>query len=296
MFADFWTEIVSTDLLSSFELRIITVILQQLNFKLWMVIDYDSIAKRLNLDETEVTEVVQKLISYKIVECKEDSVKQRCYKYRLNSSFGWNKSVYWVFSDGIDWQAFLNSFQKLQRKFELIIRAIENKSSGILVIHIEVSALANRTEVEKCLKCEYNLELEALEEKYRINHKDREIAIHQQNSTNLLKIIELIVNASNTFHNIADIKTSPQNESVKLNPSYNKIINRGEKAKNTPPIAPKQKQTLAEAVAEKEKLSKQLDLTEVDQVDKELDDRVDTQDEGSFLKRKIKARLDKHCH
>ncbi|WP_186376258.1 PCI domain-containing protein [Hyella patelloides] len=260
-----------------------------------MLIDYKSIAKKLNLDETEVTEVVQKLISYKIVECKEDSVKQRCYRYRLNSNFGWNKSVYWVFSDGIDWQAFLNSFQKLQRKFELRIRAIENKSSGTLVIHIEVSALANRTEVEKCLKREYNLELEALEEKYRINHKDREIAIHQQNSANLLKIIELIVNASNTFHNIAGIKTLPKSKSVKLNPSHNDIINQGETAESLPPIAPKQKPTLAEAVAEKEKLLKQRDLTKVDKIDY-LDDYVDTQDEGSFLKRRIQARLDKHCH
>ena len=277
MFADFWTEIVSTNLLSSFELRIIAVILKQLNFDIWMVIDCKSIAKQLNLDEIEVAKVVQKLIKHKIIEYKGESVKPSCYRYRLNSNFGWKKSFDWVFPDGIDWQAFLTSFQKLQRKFELKIRAIENKSGGILVVHLEVSALANRTEVAQCLKHEYKVKLKALKETYRIKHSNQEIASHQQNSTNLLKIIELIVNTNNNLHNRVDIKAIPQSESVKLNLSHNNINNQGKTAKNSLPITPKQKQTLAEAVAEREKLSKQLDLTKVERISK-VDDSVDTPD------------------
>ena len=136
MFTDFWTQIVSNDLLSSFELRIITVILKRLNFTIWMTIDYESITKKLDLDETEVTKVVQKLISYQIIECKGDSVKQDYCRYRLNSNFGWNKSIEWIFTDGIDWQAFLISFQKLQSKFELTIKAIENQAGGTLFIRL----------------------------------------------------------------------------------------------------------------------------------------------------------------
>ena len=297
LFADFWTEIVSTDLLSSFELRIIAVILKQLNFKIWMVIDYKSIAKKLNLAETEVTQVIQKLIDYEIIECKGDCLKQSYYRYRLNSNFGWNKSIYWVFSDGIDWQAFLNSFQKLQKKFDLIIRAIENKSSGTLVIQIEVSALANRAEVEKCLKREYNLELNALEEKYRSKHNKREIAVNQQNNTNLLKIIESIVKTTNNCNHITDSKAEarPPIELAQQNLNHNNSINQEEETKNYSPIVSKQKQTLEEAVAEQEQLSNQSDVAKVDKK-VVLDDVVDTQDERSFLKSKIKARLNKHCH
>ncbi|MGK7934688.1 MAG: hypothetical protein AB4206_02605 [Xenococcaceae cyanobacterium] len=320
-----------------------------------MVIDYKSIAKQLNLDETEVKGVVQKLIKHKIIEYKGDSVKPSFYRYRLNSNFGWKKSFDWIFPNGIDWQAFLTSFQKLQRKFELRIKAIENKSGGILVIHLEVSALANRTEVQQRLKHEYKVELKDLQETYRIKHSNQEIAIHQQNSTNLLKIIELIVNTNNNLHNRVDIKAKPQSESVKPNLSHNNITNQGKTTKNSPPIAPKRKQTLAEAVAEREKLSKQLDSTEVDRIVKvddsiatqdiepivkvddsiatqdiepivkvddsiatqdiepiakvddsiatqdvepiaKSDDSLGTQDHNSFLKRKIKARLNKHCH
>lgn len=296
MFAEFWTQILSTDSLSSFELRIIAEILKRLNFENWMVIDSQNIAKKLNLDETEVTEVVQKLIGYQILECKGECVKQSCYRYRLNSNFGWNKSFGWVFADGIDWQAFLTSFQKLQRKFELTIRAIENKSNGTLVIHLGISALANLTEVKKCLKHEYNAEIETLKEKYRIKYNDKEIAIHQQNSANLLKIIELIVKTSKTLHNIVESKALPQNKPVKQNLDYNNTVNQRETAENHLQTAPKQKQTLAEAVAERGKSSKQPDLTEADKMTYLDDNYVDNQDESSFLKRKIKARLNKHCH
>ena len=294
MFANFWTQIVSTDILSNFELRIIAVILKRLNFTTWMPIDYTSITEKLSLSKTDVEKVVEKLISYQIIESKGDSEKQDYYRYRLNSNFGWNKSVNWVFADGIDWQAFLASFQKLQSKFELKIQAIENKSEGTLVIHLEVSALANRTEVEKCLQHEYKLELQALEEKYRIKYNEGEIAIHQQNSANLLKIIKLIANTSNSLHDIVDIEPL-QGEPVKLVLSHNNINDRQKKAKKHSRISPKQKQTLVEAVAEKEKLSKSLDLTEVDKK-AHLDNYVDTQDKGSFLKQKIRARLNKHSH
>ena len=295
MFADFWTEIVSTDLLSSFELRIIAVILKQLNFQIWMVIDYHSIAQKLNLPETEVTKVIQKLIDYKIIECKGDCLPQICSRYRLNSNFGGHKSIYWVFASGIDWQAFLNSFQKLQKKLALIIRAIKNPSSGTLVIQIEVSALANRAEVEQCLKYEYDLELEALKAKYRLKHNEREIAIHQQHSANLFKIIESIVKTTNTCDQITDTKALPPIESRKQNLSHNHILNPGEAAQSYVPIVPMPKETLADAVVETEKLSKQLDLTKVEHL-KVLDDDVDTQAQGSFLQSKIKARLNKHCY
>ena len=96
------------------------------------------------------------------------------------------------------------------------------------------------------------------------------------------------------MHDIVDIEPLPQAEPVKMVLSYNNINNRQKKAKNPSRISLKQKQTLVEAVAEKEK-SKSLDLTEVDKT-APLDNYVDTQDKGSFLKKKIRARLNKHSH
>lgn len=295
MFTDFWTQIVSTDLLSSFELRIIAVILKRLNFRIWMTIDYESITKKLDLDETEVKKVVQKLIIYQIVECKGDSVQQDYYRYRLNRNFGWNKPIDWIFADGIDWQAFLISFQKLQNKFKLIIKAIENQSEGNLIIRLEISAFANRVEVERCLKHEYQVELEALKKKYKIKYNDQELAINRHNNANLLKVIKLIVNTSNPLDNIVNIEAIPKGESRKLVLKEKNISNQRDTAINYPQISSQQKQTLVEAVAEKEKLSQQLDLTKVSKT-AYLDDYIDTQDQGSFLKSKIRARLNKHSY
>lgn len=299
MFADFWTQLVSTNLLSSFELRIIAVLLKQLNFERWMAIDYITIAEKLNLDKAEVLEVIKKLIGYQIIEYKKDSVEQSYYRYRLNSNFGWKKTIDLVFADGIDWQAFLNSFQKLQSEYELAIQAIENKSGNILVVHLEVSALANRTEVEKCLKHRYDLELQALNANYRLE----EIRIHQRNSANILNMIELMVNTNRTLHHIAD--TKPQSESqsksrpltadstLTINESISKAY--PAKTKNNPPITTKLKQTLAEAVAEQEKLLKQSDSIKVDNV-AYIDDYADTSTKPVSRKRRIKTRLNKHCH
>ncbi|MBC1225350.1 pentapeptide repeat-containing protein [Nostoc sp. UCD121] len=64
-----------------------------------------------------------------------------------------------IFSNGIDWQAFLISLQKLQVECsdeELTIQAIENKNDGVFVIRVNVPADANKAEVEKYLKREYD--------------------------------------------------------------------------------------------------------------------------------------------
>lgn len=156
MFADFWTQLVAKNRLSSFELRIISILLKRLNFENWSALDYEGIAKQLSLEKAEVVKVVKKLIGYQVIEFKGDFVEQNCARYRLNRNFGWKKTIDWVFVDGINWQAFLNSFQKRQSRYELVIQAIENKPGEILVIHLEISALANPIEVKNYLKYRYD--------------------------------------------------------------------------------------------------------------------------------------------
>ncbi|MBN3906742.1 pentapeptide repeat-containing protein [Nostoc sp. NMS1] len=102
-----------------------------------------------------------------------------------------------IFNNGIDWQAFLTSFQKLQVKCggeELSIQAIENKNDGAFVIRVNVPTDANKAEVEKYLKREYELALVALEEKYQLQlqGKDEQIEIYRKQSTDLTEIVKLL--------------------------------------------------------------------------------------------------------
>ncbi|MBW4455293.1 MAG: pentapeptide repeat-containing protein [Nostoc indistinguendum CM1-VF10] len=76
-----------------------------------------------------------------------------------------------IFRNGIDWQAFLTSYQKLQIESggeELSIQAIENKNDGTFVIRVNVPLDGNKSEIEKYLKREYELQVKAL---YQFNMK-----------------------------------------------------------------------------------------------------------------------------
>lgn len=102
-----------------------------------------------------------------------------------------------IFSNGIDWQAFLTSFQKLQVECggeELSLRAIENKDDGAFVIRVNVPADANKAEIEKYLKREYELALVGLEAKYQIQlqGKDEQIEIYRKQSADLTEIVKLL--------------------------------------------------------------------------------------------------------
>jgi len=118
-----------------------------------------------------------------------------------------------IFRNGIDWQAFLNSFQKLQVKCdseELSIQALENKNDGAFVIRVNVPFNANKAEIEKYLKQEYELQLRLLEEKYiyQLEAKDEQIAIHRQQNANLTEIVKILANKPITVEAKAVVKSS----------------------------------------------------------------------------------------
>lgn len=115
-----------------------------------------------------------------------------------------------IFINGINWQAFLSSFQKLQIECcdrQLNIEAIEQKSGGIFVVRIKVPHDASKAEVEKRLKREYEIQLKAIEDRYRLelNAKNNEIEIYKQKSTDILELAKLAasrpINISQTQSN-----------------------------------------------------------------------------------------------
>ncbi|MBN3907095.1 MAG: pentapeptide repeat-containing protein [Nostoc sp. NMS1] len=112
-----------------------------------------------------------------------------------------------IFNNGIDWQAFLTSFQKLQVECggeELSIQAIENKNDGAFVIRVNVPTDANKAEIEKYLKREYEFALAAEKEKYQVQlqGKDEQIEIYRKQSANLNEIIKLL--AGKTTYDLRD--------------------------------------------------------------------------------------------
>ena len=85
------------------------------------------------------------------------------------------------FEDGIDWQAFLVSFNKLQIECgsdELSINSFENKGNGAFVIRVNVPDGVDKAEIEKYLKKQYQLEAT--------------VEAQQRELTNLYKVTELL--------------------------------------------------------------------------------------------------------
>lgn len=72
-----------------------------------------------------------------------------------------HETVDLIFSEGIDWQAFLVSFNKLQIECdsdELSINSFENKGNGAFVIRVNVPDGLDKAEIEKYLQKQYQLE------------------------------------------------------------------------------------------------------------------------------------------
>lgn len=74
-----------------------------------------------------------------------------------------------IFKDGIDWQAFFQSFQDLRNQYadqDLAIQAIEKKQGGAFVVRVEVPPEADKTAIEGRAKELYASEVKALEAQY----------------------------------------------------------------------------------------------------------------------------------
>lgn len=112
-----------------------------------------------------------------------------------------------IFADGIDWQAFFQSFQELRSQYDdLSIQAIEKKSGGAFVIRLEVPAEADKAEIERQAKETYEMKLQLQEERYRVElqAKDGQISLyqeqlefHRQNNTNLMEIVKTMAEKEN---------------------------------------------------------------------------------------------------
>lgn len=190
-----------------------------------------------------------------------------------------------IFLNGVDWQAFLVSFQQLQVEAgeqALFIQAIENKTDGAFVIRVSVPPEIDKSQIEQYFKRKYQFALEAKDKKYRkylrerLKDKDDLIASYReqmvsirQNNTKLIGVIETMAEkenskTENTF-NIYGSSGSVGNQGhIASSGNQNNIGNAAGEAKaemksiqHINKYAPEQ--TLAEAAAEIQQLLKQLE-------------------------------------
>ena len=108
-----------------------------------------------------------------------------------------------IFSNGIDWQAFLISFEKIQIKagiLELSLQTIENKNDGTLVIRLSVPNEVNKTDIEHSLKREYEHQLKVIDKiyRYQLQATYEEIATYRHQSIDLIEIVKVM--ASRTIN------------------------------------------------------------------------------------------------
>ncbi|MEM9274385.1 MAG: pentapeptide repeat-containing protein [Cyanobacteria bacterium P01_F01_bin.143] len=121
------------------------------------------------------------------------------------------ETVNLIFSEGIEWVAFLESFQQLQAEIkseELSIQAIEKKSNGAFVIRVEVPESANKAKIQKYLEREYEAKLLVIEAGYQkqLQAKDEIIQIkneelvqaYREKSTDLLEVIKTMAGIKQT--------------------------------------------------------------------------------------------------
>lgn len=112
-----------------------------------------------------------------------------------------------TFTEGIDWQAFFQSFQDLResRSNEHIsIQGMERKGNAF-VVRLEVEAEADKAAIETEVKQRYAHQLAALEAQYqeRLRLQSEEIAHHRQTQSSLLHIVQTMAekdSISQTFH------------------------------------------------------------------------------------------------
>ncbi|OYD91294.1 hypothetical protein CDG77_16095 [Nostoc sp. 'Peltigera membranacea cyanobiont' 213] len=106
-------------------------------------------------------------------------------------------TVDFIFRNGIDWKAFVNAFQTVKNQnedTELALQSIENKGDGVVVVKVGVPDDADKEKIHSDFTQNYQLALQAVEEKYKaqLQAKDEQIVVYRQQSGEMTEIVKLL--------------------------------------------------------------------------------------------------------
>jgi uncharacterized protein YjbI with pentapeptide repeats len=135
-----------------------------------------------------------------------------------------------IFRNGVDWKAFAVAFKQLQVEnegTELTIQSIENKGDGVVVVKVNVTADANKEKIHSDFTHNYQLLLNAVEEKYqaKLDAKDELIVSYRQQledyrhrerqqSAEMQEIISLLASKpANVPVNVPEVKAIAERQS-----------------------------------------------------------------------------------
>ncbi|MBD2682220.1 MULTISPECIES: pentapeptide repeat-containing protein [Nostoc] len=208
-----------------------------------------------------------------------------------------------IFRNGVDWEAFAYSFRKIQVENadeELAIQSIENKGDGVVVIRVNVSASVDKPKIHSDFLQGYEFAHKVLEERYKaeISSKDLQI-IHygeqvqrqQENINNLFYLL----NQQQTVQKAMAQNSGKVSNNNFYNPQFGgafidaQAVNAQEIHGNITNYTSDQKQNLAEAAAEIQKLLKQLEETNPTATEAEKVAYVNDETTPSFKRRVVGA-------
>ncbi|MGB3404174.1 MAG: pentapeptide repeat-containing protein [Microcoleaceae cyanobacterium] len=173
-----------------------------------------------------------------------------------------------IFRNGIDWQAFLKSYEQLKVEAGgdfFPVQSIENRDDGSFIVKLKSPIGTDKEATEKFFEERYQQELKIIEEKYRIQLEAKEeiIEIHKKQNTDILELAKLAasqpINVAMTNNNLETFHNNQQGANIANNANIVKD-NARQQAKQYN-YAPEQKQSLAEAAAEIQQLLDQLSQT-----------------------------------
>jgi uncharacterized protein YjbI with pentapeptide repeats len=185
-----------------------------------------------------------------------------------------------IFTNGIDWKAFLLSFQELQAEYgeeNLSVQAIEKKNGGAFVIRLEVRPEANKAEIEFREKELYQQHIFLMEAQIKnqenlLNDYKKILDDTRKDNTDFKGLIKTLADNRPTINinmeAIAESNSMSKSSSSEFdmrNSIIGNVVGTAESGSTQQSIQHnyplEQKQSLAEAAAQIQKLLEQLEKT-----------------------------------
>ncbi|MEM8639319.1 MAG: pentapeptide repeat-containing protein [Cyanobacteria bacterium P01_G01_bin.54] len=197
-----------------------------------------------------------------------------------------------IFSNGIDWQAFLTSFQNLQvsgEYGELSIQGISKKSDGSFVIDVDVPQAVDRAAIEQDFKTRYESELKRLEGLYqeRLQAKEQEITIYREQSASMTEIVKMMANRPIT--NIAEVTSVSENKPKVTQQFYGSVTGVAGNVEGDMVVNPKS--SLVESAAEIQELLQFLNQSYPSDISADIRAEIEVAVKGINKDPELKQRL-----